>query len=496
MSESDLEGQMERRREKLVDLRSRSVDPFPPSFHCSHTIQEAVDLFIQSEEANEEGADPASETLAGRITAQRGMGKASFLDIRDGSGRVQVLLRKNALSEQQFELLKLLDLGDFVGVSGVLLRSKTGEVTVEANDITVLAKALRPLPEKWHGLQDLEKRYRQRYLDMISNEEARQTFRLRSRIFVTLRRLLDDRGFIEVDTPVLVPIAAGAMAHPFETHHNALNRRLYLRIATELYLKRLVIGGMDKVYELGRVFRNEGIDQDHNPEFTLLEAYQAYADYRDMMELVEYLVCGLAQEATGSSKVLWGEETIDFSPPWRRVSLLEEIEHRSGIVLDRFPDTESLGQKMRELGLQVDPRRGRGYLIDKLLSSMVEPHLIQPTFLVDYPIEMSPLAKEKRDQPHLVERFEGFAGTMEIANAFSELNDPLEQRKRMEAQETLRAEVGDLEETDRLDDDFLVALEHGMPPTGGLGIGIDRLVMLLASQDTIRDVVLFPQLRN
>jgi lysyl-tRNA synthetase class 2 len=331
---------------------------------------------------------------------------------------------------------------------------------------------------------------------MISNEEVRQTFRLRSRIFVTLRRLLDDRGFIEVDTPVLVPIAAGAMAHPFETHHNALNRRLYLRIATELYLKRLVIGGMDKVYELGRVFRNEGIDQDHNPEFTLLEAYQAYADYRDMMELVEYLVCGLALEATGSSKVLWGEETIDFSPPWRRVSLLEAIEHRSGIVLDRFPDTESLGQKMRELGLQVDPRRGRGYLIDKLLSSMVEPHLIQPTFLVDYPIEMSPLAKEKRDQPHLVERFEGFAGTMEIANAFSELNDPLEQRKRMEAQETLRAEVGDLEETDRLDDDFLVALEHGMPPTGGLGIGVDRLVMLLASQDTIRDVVLFPQLRN
>ncbi len=493
---SDLEGQMERRREKLEELRSRSIDPYPSSFHCSHTTQEAAAALIQAEEAGEDAAGLLAVSVGGRITAQRGMGRASFLDVRDGAGKLQVLLRKNVLGEEQYENLKLLDLGDFIGVGGSLLRARTGEITLEARNVVLLAKAVRPLPEKWHGLQDQEKRYRQRYLDLISNEDTRQTFRLRSRIFTTLRRLLDERGFVEVDTPVLAPVAAGAMAQPFVTHHNALDRQLFLRIATELYLKRLVVGGMDRVYELGRVFRNEGIDQDHNPEFTLLEAYQAYADYRDMMELVEHLVCGLAQEVIGSPRIAWGEETIDFTPPWRRLSLLDEIQQRSGIDLEQFPDAAPLGQRMRQKGLDVDPRRGRGYLMDKLISSTVEPHLVQPTFLVDYPKEMSPLAKEKRDQPHLVERFEGFAGTMEIANAFSELNDPFEQRRRMEAQEALRQEVGDAEETDRLDEDFLVALEHGMPPTGGLGIGIDRLVMLLTSQTSIRDVVLFPQLRH
>ncbi|CAI8054634.1 Lysine--tRNA ligase [Geodia barretti] len=353
---------------------------------------------------------------------------------------------------------------------------------------------MRPLPEKWHGLSDVEIRHRQRYLDLITNQEAKQNFQTRSRIISAIRRFMDARGFMEVETPVLVPVAAGAMAQPFATHHNALDRDLYLRIATELYLKRLIVGGLDKVYEIGRVFRNEGIDQDHNPEFTLLESYEAYADYNDVMCMVEDMVCSVAQEVLGTAQVQYGDNVIDFTPPWKRVSLREEVQRSAGIDFQDFPDASSLEERIKELGIVAEGRSSRGRLIDKLVSACVEPQLIQPTFLLDYPLDMSPLAKQSPDDPTMVERFEGFAAGMEIANAFTELNDPDEQRRRFMEQEALRGLVD--EDLDRLDEDYLLALEHGMPPTGGLGIGIDRLTMLLTGQQSIREVILFPQLRE
>ena len=397
-------------------------------------------------------------------------------------------------------MLRDLDLGDHLGVTGNLIRTRTGEITLDAARAVIIAKGLRPLPEKYHGLRDTETRYRQRYLDLIANRENMDVFRLRSRVISGIRRFLDGRGFLEVDTPVLVPVAAGAHARPFITHHNALDEQLYLRIATELYLKRLIVGGFDKVYEIGRVFRNEGIDQDHNPEFTLLESYEAYADYNDVMEMVERMISGIAAEAAGSAQIAAADgQVIDFAPPWRRVSLREELQRRSGIDLDACPPTEAglreLQRRAAAQGVDTGVRESRGRVIDKLLSALVEPHLIQPTFILDYPEEMSPLAKAKPDAPGYVERFEAFAGGMEIANAYTELNDPQVQRQRFQEQEEIRRRYQD-EEVDRLDDDFLTAMEYGMPPTGGLGIGIDRLVMLLSGQRSIRDVLLFPQMRS
>ena len=424
----------------------------------------------------------------------RTMGKAAFLDLQDASGSIQALLRQNNL-EDGFDLLKDLDIGDHLGVRGNLIRTRTGQVTIDALELTVTAKGMRPLPEKYHGLRDVETRYRQRYLDLIANqEEVMPVFVLRSKVVRGIRRFLDDRGFLEVDTPILVPVASGAHAKPFVTHHNALDQQLYLRIATELYLKRLIIGGFDKVYEIGRVFRNEGIDQDHNPEFTLLESYEAYADYYDVMEMVEQMVSTIAIEVNGSTKVAIGDDVIDFAPPWQRVSLREELEKRSGIDLESYND-DALRQKAGEVGIDTKVLESRGRLIDKLLSTFVEPHLIQPTFVLDYPEEMSPLAKAKPDSPGYVERFEAFAFGMEIANSYSELNDPKVQRERFEAQAQIQR-LYENEEVDRQDDDFLIAMEYGMPPTGGLGIGIDRLVMLLAGQPSIRDVLLFPQMRT
>ena len=424
----------------------------------------------------------------------RTMGKAAFLDLQDASGSIQALLRQNNL-EDGFDLLKNLDIGDHLGVRGNLIRTRTGQVTIDALELTVTAKGMRPLPEKYHGLRDVETRYRQRYLDLIANqEEVMPVFVLRSKVVRGIRRFLDDRGFLEVDTPILVPVASGAHAKPFVTHHNALDQQLYLRIATELYLKRLIIGGFDKVYEIGRVFRNEGIDQDHNPEFTLLESYEAYADYYDVMEMVEQMVSTIAIEVNGSTKVAIGDDVIDFAPPWQRVSLREELEKRSGIDLESYND-DALRQKAGEVGIDTKVLESRGRLIDKLLSTFVEPHLIQPTFVLDYPEEMSPLAKAKPDSPGYVERFEAFAFGMEIANSYSELNDPKVQRERFEAQAQIQR-LYENEEVDRQDDDFLIAMEYGMPPTGGLGIGIDRLVMLLVGQSSIRDVLLFPQMRT
>ena len=495
---------------KLERLREKGIDPYPPRYRRSADMATAVAEFEAWEStAGEDGAEAApvpEHSLAGRIVSMRVMGRAAFLDLRDGSGSVQAMFRQNVLGDQ-YELLRDLDLGDFIGVSGSMLRTRTGEVTIEAREVTVLAKGMRPLPEKFHGLRDVEIRYRQRYLDLISDPEIMSAFTQRSQVINGIRRFLDNRGFLEVDTPILVPVAAGAHARPFDTHHNALDQRLYLRIATELYLKRLIVGGFDKVYELGRVFRNEGIDQDHNPEFSLLESYEAYADYNDVMDMVEAMISTVAQEVRGSMQIPYGEDIIDFTPPWNRVSFKEELYRRSGIDVDQYPDDAALVRVALERGVEIDAgaRESRGRVLDKLLSAFVEPHLVQPTFILDYPEVMSPLAKAKARpkpgepgydewKPGYVERFEAFAAGMEIANSYTELNDPAVQRERFEAQEHIRQAYQD-EEVDRLDEDFLTALEYGMPPTGGLGIGIDRLVMLVTGQSTIRDVLLFPQMR-
>ena len=485
---------MENRVTKLARIRANGLDPYPARFHRTFDSATATALFEELEETDPPDERLQNVSLAGRITSMRTMGKAAFLDLQDASGSIQALLRQNNL-EDGFDLLKNLDIGDHLGVRGNLIRTRTGQVTIDALELTVTAKGMRPLPEKYHGLRDMETRYRQRYLDLIANQdEVMPVFVLRSKVIRGIRRFLDDRGFLEVDTPVLVPVAAGAHAKPFVTHHNALDQQLYLRIATELYLKRLIIGGFDKVYEIGRVFRNEGIDQDHNPEFTLLESYEAYADYNDIMEMVEQMVSTIAIEVNGSTKVAIGEDVIDFAPPWQRVSLREELEKRSGVDLESYND-DALRQKAGEVGIDTEVLESRGRLIDKLLSTFVEPHLIQPTFVLDYPEEMSPLAKAKPDSPGYVERFEAFAFGMEIANSYSELNDPKIQRERFETQAQIQR-LYENEEVDRQDDDFLTAMEYGMPPTGGLGIGIDRLVMLLAGEPSIRDVLLFPQMRT
>ena len=485
---------MENRVTKLARIRANGLDPYPARFHRTFDSATATALFEELEETDPPDERLQNVSLAGRITSMRTMGKAAFLDLQDASGSIQALLRQNNL-EDGFDLLKNLDIGDHLGVRGNLIRTRTGQVTIDALELTVTAKGMRPLPEKYHGLRDVETRYRQRYLDLIANQdEVMPVFVLRSKVIRGIRRFLDARGFLEVDTPVLVPVAAGAHAKPFVTHHNALDQQLYLRIATELYLKRLIIGGFDKVYEIGRVFRNEGIDQDHNPEFTLLESYEAYADYNDIMEMVEQMVSTIAIEVNGSTKVIIGEDVIDFAPPWQRVSLREELEKRSGVDLESYND-DALRQKAGEVGIDTKVLESRGRLIDKLLSTFVEPRLIQPTFVLDYPEEMSPLAKAKPDSPGYVERFEAFAFGMEIANSYSELNDPKIQRERFETQAQIQR-LYENEEVDRQDDDFLTAMEYGMPPTGGLGIGIDRLVMLLAGQPSIRDVLLFPQMRT
>ena len=484
---SRLERIAEQRVDSLSRIRARGIDPYPHSYRRSHTIREAIALSEEKQAADQ------NTSLAGRVMARRSMGKMAFLDINDGSGKMQLSLRFDIVGRERYEFLQDIDIGDIVGVEGKLFRTKAGELTLEVSDFAMLSKSLRPLPEKWHGLADVEKRYRQRYLDLISNEDSRSIFALRSRILTVIRCFLDKQGFMEVETPVLQSHAGGALARPFVTHHHALDEDLYLRIALELHLKRLVIGGFDKVYEMGRVFRNEGVSVKHNPEFTLLECYQAYSDYNDMMKLVEEMFVNTTQEVLGSTQLSCRGTTVDFSLPWQKLSLREAIEGYCGIDFEDYPDAASLRSRMADLGMEVEPDRGRGRLIDELLSTFVEPKLTQPTFLLDYPVDMSPLAKKKRGNDQLTERFEGFVGGMEVANAFTELNDPLEQRERFRQQ--LKEQAVD-EEAEIADEDFLQALEYGMPPTGGLGMGIDRLVMLLAGQQSIREVILFPQLKT
>jgi lysyl-tRNA synthetase class 2 len=489
MSESEISDVLRDRREKLERLRDAGIDPFPPEFTEREDIAEV--------RAAHEGLAPGIETdsrhrVAGRIVGRRGHGKACFLDLRDGSGQLQLHAREDLLGEEPYRVLVDLDLGDIVGVEGTALATRRGgELSLAIDRWRLLAKSLRPPPDKFHGLEDVETRYRHRELDLIANEESRRLFALRARTVSEVRRWLDERGFVEVETPVLQPLYGGALARPFTTHHNALGRDLYLRIATELYLKRLVVGGIDRVYELGKDFRNEGISHKHNPEFTMLEWYEACSDYTATAHRVETMVAEVAERVLGTTVVQRGDVSIDFAPPWRRVTLRDAIREGSGIDIAEHPTREALAAA---IGTEPDPEEGWGKLVDGLLSKSVEPQLIQPTFVLDYPVELSPFAKSHRSEEGLVERFEAFAGGMEIANGFTELNDPDEQRRRFEQQAEELAR-GD-EEAQPYDEDFVGALEQGMPPTGGVGIGIDRLVMLLTGAKSVREVVLFPAMRS
>lgn len=471
------------RRAKLDRLRADGIDPFPHTFPGVEPVAGVLAAHADLRDGEETAA---VHRVAGRLAARRGQGKMAFLDLVDRSGRLQLQARLDVLGEEQHErLLTQVDLGDIIGVDGTAMRTKRGEISLRIDDFSVLAKSLRPPPEKHHGLQDVETRYRRRELDLMANEEARELFIARAKVITAVRRELDDAGFIEVETPVLQPLYGGALARPFTTHHNALDRTLYLRIATELYLKRCIVGGLERVYELGKDFRNEGLSTKHNPEFTMVEFYEAFADYNDVADRLESLVRSVAAQVGPTGEV-------DFEQPWRRVTLRDAIHDATGIDFTAHPDharlAAAVGDRM--------PTEGRTWpqLVDDLLSRYVEPELRQPTFLMDYPVELSPFAKAHRSQPGLVERWEAFCGGIEIANAFTELNDPDEQRARFESQARLAAQ-GD-EEAAPYDEVFVQALEQGMPPTGGVGLGIDRLVMALRDRSSIREVVLFPAMRD
>jgi lysyl-tRNA synthetase, class II len=470
------------RRAKLEQLRAGGIDPFPHSFPGVTPIA----AVHQAHDALEAGAETDQRVrLGGRLVARRGQGKMAFLDLEDRSGRMQLQSKVDMLGEERHELLLNLDLGDLVGVDGRVFKSRRGELTVQVEDFAVLAKSLRPPPDKFHGVQDVELRFRKRELDLMANAETRELFLARAKAITAMRRYFDDEGFVEVETPVLQPLYGGALARPFVTHHNQLDRDLYLRIATELYLKRLIVGGLERVYEIGKNFRNEGVSYKHNPEFTMIEWYEAYADYDDEARRLETLVGAVAQ-AVGYAG------PIDFAPPWRRITLRDAVRESTGIDVMELRDA---GELAAAIGNRI-PTEGLSWpqLVDDLVSKFVEPGLEQPTFLMDYPKEISPFAKDHRSEPGLVERWEAFAGGMEIANAFTELNDPDEQRRRFEDQ--ARLSMGGDEEAQPYDESFVEALEQGMPPTGGVGLGIDRLVMLLTGRHAIREVVLFPAMRD
>jgi len=477
-------GSQDDRRTKLERLRSEGIDPFPHDFDGVVPVASVREAH-EGLEAGEETS--AAYRVAGRLAARRGHGGAAFLDLVDRSGRLQLHARRDSLGEESFDRLVSLDLGDLIGVDGTAFKSRRGELSLAVTGWTLLAKSLRAPPEKFHGLEDVETRYRHRELDLIANEEARELFILRSRVVSAVRRWLDERGFIEVETPVLQPLYGGALARPFTTHFNALDRDFYLRIATELYLKRLIVGGLEKVYELGKDFRNEGLSHKHNPEFTMLEWYEAYVDYEDIANELEQLVAYVANE-------VGYEGDIDFSTPWQRLTLRDAILDKTGLDVLALRDRDALVAAAREKDIPLDPTETWPRLVDELLSKHVEPDLAQPTFILDYPVELSPFAKRHRKDPTLVERFECFAGGMEFSNAFTELNDPDDQRARFEEQKREQA-AGD-EETQPYDEDYIRALEHGMPPTGGIGVGIDRLVMILSGRASIREVVLFPAMRR
>jgi lysyl-tRNA synthetase class 2 len=495
---SNEDAQFEQRRANLAAIEALGVPAYPHKFDTTHTISQLVDAHSGTA-ADVLERDRVETTVAGRIISIRSFGKASFLVLSDGRRRLQVYLRQDALSERDFAVSKLLDFGDQVGVAGHLFRTKTNELSIWASSLTFLAKCYLPLPEKWHGLQDVETRYRQRYLDLAVNPEVRRTFELRSHTVAAIREFLTARGFLEVETPMMQPIPGGALARPFVTHHNALDITLYLRIAPELYLKRLVVGGIERVFEINRNFRNEGISTQHNPEFTMLEFYWAYVDYRTLMAFTEELLSTVAQTVTGGTTCQFGEHAISFAAPFRRLSLreaaAEEASRRLGrtVTADTLRTLEGARGVARDLHLEVAHTAGPGKVATEIFERLWQESLVQPTFVYDFPTEVSPLSKQRADDPDTVERFELYIGGFEVANAFSELNDPLEQRRRFEAQIADRARGDD--EAHAMDDDYVRALEYGLPPTGGEGIGIDRLVMLLSNSPSIRDVILFPQMR-
>ncbi|GAB4433430.1 MAG: lysine--tRNA ligase [Anaerolineae bacterium] len=486
--------QVEQRIAKLGNFAGRGQLPYPPRVTRQQTTQQAIVLYEQAEAALPEGSEDKPDiavAVAGRLVAVRVMGKSSFAHIEDGEGRLQLYFTKNDLADDYDIFKKELDLGDFVAAQGKLFRTRTGEVTVHVESFQLASKALHPPPEKWHGITDVEIRYRRRYLDLIANPEVRDIFRKRSRAVTAMRQFLDGEGFLEVETPTLQPLYGGALARPFTTHHNALGMELYLRISDELYLKRLIVGGFDKVYEICKDFRNEGISTKHNPEFTMMECYWAYADYQDMMRLTENMIAHIAQEVLGTTKITFDGQEIDLTPPWRRLNLAEAIKTQTEIdIFDSYGDVDALWAECQKLGLEVSPQPSWGKLVDELLGEYVEPTITQPTFIHTFPVDISPLSKQNPDDPRMVERFEAFIAGMEVGNAYSELNDPITQRQRFLEQQ----EIAD-EEAHTVDDDYVFALMQGMPPTGGLGIGVDRIVMLLTDQQSIREVILFPQMR-
>lgn len=481
------------RREKLETYYEQGLDPFGGKFERTNVAKELHDEY--GETSKEELAELNKEvTIAGRMMTKRGKGKVGFAHIQDVSDQIQLYVRKDEIGDEAYEIYKTVDIGDIVGVTGIVFKTNVGELSIQVTEFTLLSKSLRPLPEKFHGLQDVELRYRKRYLDLITNEESRETFILRSKIIQSMRRYLNEAGFLEVETPMLHTIPGGANARPFETHHNALDMELYMRIAIELHLKRLIVGGLEKVYEIGRVFRNEGISTRHNPEFTMIELYEAYADYNDIMELTENLVAHIAEEVHGSTTVPYGDVEVDLAPRWKRLHMVDAIKEHTGV--DFWPEItdEEARQLAKEHNIEITNMMTYGHIVNEFFEQVVEDKLIQPTFIYGHPVEISPLAKKNPEDERFTDRFELFIVGREHANAFTELNDPIDQRARFEAQVAERDAGND--EAHAMDEDFIEALEYGMPPTGGLGIGVDRLVMLLTNAPSIRDVLLFPQMRT
>ncbi|MBI5975537.1 lysine--tRNA ligase [Staphylococcus canis] len=491
----EMNDQMQVRRQKLQELYDLGIDPFGSKFERTSdakTLKDNWDAFSKEELAEKE--DESQTVIAGRLMTKRGKGKAGFAHIKDLSGQIQIYVRKDQVGEEQFDIWKSADLGDIVGIEGVMFKTNTGEISVKAKSFKLLSKALRPLPDKHHGLQDIEQRYRQRYLDLITNEESTETFINRSRILQEMRQYLNEQGFLEVETPMMHQIAGGAAARPFVTHHNALDATLYMRIAIELHLKRLIVGGLEKVYEIGRVFRNEGVSTRHNPEFTMIELYEAYADYEDIMDLTESLVAHIAHKVLGTTTVQYGDDEINLEPKWRRLHIVDAVKEATGVDFFQVQSDEEAHELAKEHGIEVDKNMKYGHILNEFFEQKVEETLIQPTFIYGHPIEISPLAKKNPEDPRFTDRFELFIVGREHANAFTELNDPIDQRERFEAQLVEKEQGND--EAHEMDEDFIEALEYGMPPTGGLGIGIDRLVMLLTNSPSIRDVLLFPYMRQ
>ncbi|MBS4216598.1 MULTISPECIES: lysine--tRNA ligase [Neobacillus] len=489
----ELNDQLKVRREKMHSMREKGLDPFGKRFDRTHSSQELISQYgeVDKEELETQNVTVA---IAGRIMTKRGKGKAGFAHIQDLTGQIQLYVRQDAVGEESYEIFDSADLGDIVAVHGTLFKTKVGELSVKVDNFVFLTKALRPLPDKFHGLKDVEQRYRQRYLDLIMSQESKETFITRSKIIQSMRRYLDDHGYLEVETPMMHAIAGGASARPFITHHNALDMPLYMRIAIELHLKRLIVGGLEKVYEIGRVFRNEGVSTRHNPEFTMIELYEAYADYRDIMSLTENLIAHIAQEVLGTTTVQYGEYEVDLKPEWKRLHMVDAIKEYTGVDFWKETSVEDARQLAKEHGVEITEHMLYGHIVNEFFEQKVEEKLIQPTFIYGHPVEISPLAKKNDEDPRFTDRFELFIVAREHANAFTELNDPIDQRERFEAQLKEREQGND--EAHEMDEDFVEALEYGMPPTGGLGIGIDRLVMLLTNSPSIRDVLLFPLMRH